>query len=271
MRATGGGDHADNGHVDGHEDNGRTSSGRTDGGQASSGRADTSFAIDDASVDLVIQNPPFTRPNGPEAAKLGVPIPSFAGFGTGVEEQQAMASRLRQLYKGVSGRAGHGNAGLASNFIDLSHAKVRPGGVIALVLPATFVSGNAWAAARDLLAREYRDITVVTLASSGADDRAFSADTGMAETLVIATRRGHVSSGADTGHVDASTVQVNWVSLRRRPENPVEAVTMARAVVQSSPGAGEGTTEVGASGSSAFLEVGGADGQQSAAACRSSQ
>ena len=45
--------------------------------------------------------------------------------------------------------AGHGNAGLASNFIDIAHAKVRPGGVLALVLPASFLQGAAWDAARD--------------------------------------------------------------------------------------------------------------------------
>ena len=38
-----------------------------------------SFAIADASLDLVIMNPPFTRPTNHE--RSDEPVPSFAGFG----------------------------------------------------------------------------------------------------------------------------------------------------------------------------------------------
>ncbi|MYD61953.1 MAG: hypothetical protein F4W91_13000 [Gemmatimonadetes bacterium] len=40
-------------------------------------------------ADLVIMNPPFTRPTNHEKAE--VPVPSFAGLGTSKEEQQAMS------------------------------------------------------------------------------------------------------------------------------------------------------------------------------------
>ena len=70
--------------------------------------------------------------------------------------------------------------GLASNFLDLAHQKLRPGGVLALVLPLTFVSGGSWSAARELLARWYRDIAVIAIAATGSEDRAFSDDTGLA-------------------------------------------------------------------------------------------
>ena len=93
--------------------------------------------------DLVIMNPPFTCPTNHEAADAP-PIPSFAGFDTTEKEQKYMSNRLKKIRK--PSMAGHGNAGLASNFIDLAHAKVRnPGGVIALVLPAAFLQGQAWA------------------------------------------------------------------------------------------------------------------------------
>ena len=39
------------------------------------------------SCDLVIMNPPFTRSTGHEAKKIGVPVPSFAGFATTNDEQ----------------------------------------------------------------------------------------------------------------------------------------------------------------------------------------
>ena len=70
--------------------------------------------VTDESFDLVIMNPPFTRPTNHESTT--VPVPSFAGFDTSKAEQKAMSARL----KAVSGscRFGHGNAGLASNFMD---------------------------------------------------------------------------------------------------------------------------------------------------------
>ncbi len=93
------------------------------------------------SVDLVIMNPPFTRPTNHEATD--VPVPSFAGFATREAEQKAMSNRLRRLRttlaKDSHPPAGHGNAGLASNFVDLAHVKVRPGGVVAMVLPLSSI------------------------------------------------------------------------------------------------------------------------------------
>ena len=207
---------------------GRTrTGGKGDIGDTESGTTD--FVIDDATIDLAIQNPPFTRPNGPEAAKLGVPIPSFAGFDTDDDEQQAMSKRLKSLYRGRHEPAAEGNAGLATNFIDLADAKLRPGGVLALVLPATVVSGDGWRATRHLLARKYCDISIVTLATG--TDRAFSADTGMAEALIIATKR------SDEVSIDAGlTEDVDWISLTHRPHNPVEAVAMARSMARTADG-----------------------------------
>ena len=76
--------------------------------------------------DLVIMNPPFTRSTNHEATD--VPVPSFAGFATSKEEMKLMSRRLKKIHR--PSMVGHGNAGLASNFIDRAHAKVRsPGGV----------------------------------------------------------------------------------------------------------------------------------------------
>ena len=170
------------------------------------------------SVDLIVMNPPFTRPTGHEAGKIGVPVPSFAGFGTTEEEQRAMSARLTAIRRQLDEPVGHGNAGLASNFIDLAHAKVRPGGVVALVLPIAAVQGKAWRAVRDLLARRYEDVTVVSIAAAGAFERAFSSDTGIAEALVIATKR----RGGNGACGDAL-----FVNLRRRPASLLEAAETA--------------------------------------------
>ena len=170
-------------------------------------------------ADLVIMNPPFTRPTNHEKAE--VPVPSFAGLGTSKEEQQAMAKRLAEIRRRLANPVGHGNAGLASNFIDLAHVKTRPGGVLALVLPAACVSGSSWKNARRLLESKYKDLVVLTIAAHGQTDRAFSADTGMAEALVVANKcRGGQQGCGET----------LFVNLYHRPRSLAEAFEMARAV-----------------------------------------
>ena len=171
------------------------------------------------SVDLMIMNPPFTRPTNHETAE--VPVPSFAGFRTDEDEQRAMSDRLAGIRRELENPAGHGNAGLASNFIDLAHAKTKPDGVAALVLPIAAIQGVSWQAVRDLLADRYMDVTVVTIAASGNLDRAFSADTGMAEALVVATKRRDRNGAAGPAL---------FVNLHRRPATLLEAAEVAKLV-----------------------------------------
>ena len=178
--------------------------------------------------DIVIMNPPFTNPTNHEKAE--VPVPSFAGFNTSDDEQKAMSARLKQIRKSLSQPFGHGNAGLASNFIDLAHVKLKPGGVLALVLPATFARGESWSNARKLLAKRYQDITIVSITDTGKNSQAFSADTSIAEVLVVATKKN------DADH----NPTFQFVNLRRRPAHHVEAVELAKFVTELDrrPGAG---------------------------------
>ena len=192
-------------------------------------------------ADLVIMNPPFTRPTNHENIEGSVPVPSFAGLGTTEDEQRQMSTRLKGIcakLKKSGDLAGHGNAGLASNFIDLAHVKLRPGGVLALVLPAACISGGSWADARRLLEREYKDLTVLTIATHGNTDQAFSADTGMAEALVVATKRHDSRDEGPHG-------ETLFVNLRHRPRSLAEAFEMARAVHRLSPQARQGRLCVG--------------------------
>ena len=140
--------------------------------------------VEDNSCDLVIMNPPFTRPTNHESGHAEIPVPSFAGFNTSHDEQQAMSRKLRR-YPGL---CGHGNAGLASNFMDIAHNKLKPGGVLALVLPFTFVRGYSWEKARRTLNDHYSNIHIISIASLGLTATAFSADTTIAECLVVATK-----------------------------------------------------------------------------------
>ena len=174
--------------------------------------------VEHGSFDLVIMNPPFTRPTGHEGNKVGVPVPSFAGFGTSEAEQQAMSGKLGDLDR----QFGHGNAGLASEFMDLAHDKLKPGGTLALVLPFSFVSGRAWSKARAALSRSYKNITVVSIATAGSTARAFSADTGMAECLMLANRAERESK--------VSTPTVRYANLPLRPQSIIEAHEKSRIV-----------------------------------------
>ena len=190
-----------------------------------------SFALADGSLDLVIMNPPFTRPTNHEIT--GEQVPPFAGFGNTPSEQRAMSKELKRLRNRVARRrkaardappASHGNAGIASNLLDLAHAKLRPGGTLAVVLPAAFALGSAWEASRTLLGTHYRRIRILSLAVARSKDQAFSADTGMAEVLVLAEKREARREGAPAAAPTA------WILLDRRPRSTVEAIQTARAL-----------------------------------------
>ncbi len=135
--------------------------------------------------DLVIMNPPFTRPTNHEASHADVPIPAYAAFEKTHREQEAMSARVKTLTRGAPS---NDYAGLASHFAELASRKARNDGTIALVLPLSAMSGISWNDARAAWREKYEDITVVTIAGAGSDEASFSADTGMAECLLIARR-----------------------------------------------------------------------------------
>lgn len=186
---------------------------RMTGRKAARADAGLDFPVEHGSFDLVIMNPPFTRPTNHESAT--VPVPSFAGFDTSAKEQAAMSKSLSSQQHAF----GHGNAGLASNFMDLAHDKVRAGGVLALVLPFSFATGQAWTQARQSLGKHYRDIHIVAIAAEGSTRTAFSADTGMAECLVVATKKR-----------PRKRAVVRYANLEQRPRTLVEAHEFARRI-----------------------------------------
>ena len=175
--------------------------------------------VKDGSCDLVIMNPPFTRPtNHAGIERDDTPIPSFAGFGKSHDEQRAMSTKL----KGCRPEFGQGHAGLASSFMDLGHRKLKDGGVLALVIPFAFARGRAWEKARRALAAHYGDICVASIAATGATKMSFSADTGIAECLVVAVKKQQLSSRA------------TFFNLRSRPASLLEAAVESRRSTDSS-------------------------------------
>lgn len=191
---------------------------------------DQRIDIPHGGFDLVIMNPPFTRATNHEVAN--VPVPSFAGFATREDEQRVMSRKLNRIRK--PGMAGHGNAGLASNFMDIAHVKLKSaGGVLALVLPASFLQGASWAGARRMLEEHYRDVAIISIAATGTTDCAFSADTGMAEVLIVANRKDNNKDNNENANRN-----VLFVNLFHRPRSILEAVATAWTVGRL-PSAGE--------------------------------
>ena len=155
------------------------------GGRAPELVQDIASRVGHGKFDLVIMNPPFVRPTNHEARHSDVPIPSYAAFETSPEEQANMSAQVKALTRNAPS---HGNAGMASEFVELAHRKAREDGTVAMVLPLSAMSGSSWNAVRARWRESYDDIAVITVAGAGSHDSSFSADTGMAECLFVGKR-----------------------------------------------------------------------------------
>jgi hypothetical protein len=173
---------------------------------------DTWSALPHASFDLIIMNPPFTRDTGQEGGKIGVPNPMFAAFDSKEEEQREMSKAAQRLLHGTSA---HGNAGEASAFLVLADRKLKSRGTLALVMPLTLMSGEAWEESRQLLRKSYDNFILISIAGSKDNDLSFSADTGMGECLVIGRKTGQKSTRA------------TFVVLNERPSSPMTGSSAA--------------------------------------------
>ena len=158
--------------------------------------------------DIVIQNPPYTRTGDNNA---NVPKSIFGDK----KAAAAMRDSLRAQKCQLTGN----NTGLGAHFVDLADRMLKRNGKMAFVLPATAITGSSWYKVRKLWTEEYRDVLVVTIADASIEKSAFSADTGMAECLVVATK----GVGKNTGHG-------TFVCLTRSPEGELEALEVAKQI-----------------------------------------
>ena len=172
----------------------------------------THHGIADGSLDLIVMNPPFTR-SGKRKRRGGDKwdaVAPFAAFDATDREQEAMGRLARKKFAGT---CAHGHAGLGSYFVAVCDKKLKPGGTMALILPATIASGESWSKVRALLRDKY-DTTVLSIANEtmNRSNGAFSSDTEILEVMLVARKR-------RDGDVPASPV---FVTLRNRPLTPVE-------------------------------------------------
>jgi hypothetical protein len=192
---------------------------------------DTWSTLPHASFDLVIMNPPFTKDTSNEGEKIGVRNPTFAAFSSSAEEQREMAKAAKRLLQGTSA---HGNAGEASAFLVLADRKLKDNGTLAMVMPLSLISGEAWESSRQLLRKSYGELVLVSIAGSRDDELSFSADTGMGECLVIGRKTGKNNTRAmfivlnerpsSTMTGSSAAVEINRLkegNLRKLEDGPV--------------------------------------------------
>ena len=170
------------------------------------------------SQDLVIMNPPFTSGGSDytEGNPAGYNKKQFHGLDTDWETQERMFNLAKDYTKGT---CYHGYAGIASGFVAVADRMVKKGGTIALVLPMTALQGVSWQKVRQLIGRGYRDVKVLTIATARQHDQSFSADTGMAETMIVCDESSNAPGKRGL-----------FVSLQRRPDSEMEATEIARAI-----------------------------------------
>lgn len=167
-------------------------------------------------IDIVIQNPPFTRPGSD--SNTDIPKSTFQGSNRPQEDQKLMQSALRSKDTRVT----DGTNGFVSAFVDLADKKLKTGGTMGFILPLTVLRSPTTEKLRDLWATEYYNVIVITMAQAKGQDSAFSADTGMAECIVVATKG-----------VRDNTGRGKFVCLNQRPQSALEAVEIANQISQN--------------------------------------
>lgn len=193
-------------------------------------KKDVFVGVAHKSFDLIVMNPPFTRPTGQEGNKVGVPNPMFAAFSADKSEQKEMKKAFDKLLASLPGdHCYDGQAGEASAFIELAHRKLKAGGTVGLITPLSLMSGEAWGAARRKIALNYDDIILISISGKRLKEMSFSADTGMGEAMTIGVKR--AKERAKPG-------RATYVVLDDRPTMPLDGYAVADAIRRAVGGAG---------------------------------
>ncbi len=167
--------------------------------------------------DIVIQNPPFTKPGADPAGIDGAKSP-FQGSDRPKEYTKAMQKALKKKKTKVA----DGQAGLSSYFIELADRLLKNNGTMGFILPATVIASPTSQKVRDMWATEYRDIVVITIAEAKGPDCAFSADTDMAECIIVATKGKGENSGRG-----------KFVCLNQCPQSLLEAFEITNQILRN--------------------------------------
>ena len=162
-------------------------------------------------LDLCIMNPPFVR------GQVGNESLNFLPSG----EQEAVQDRMRELgetFKFVCDK------GQGPGFVALACKRVKPGGRIAMILPATFAAGmgKAWGGSREKLERDFNLEAMIV--SRDSEHPNFSVSTNLQECVCIARKR---RNGEKPGK------KALFVALHRNPQNGDDGLAAARVILKA--------------------------------------
>jgi len=173
---------------------------------------DEALEVTDATIDWVLMNPPYSRTRSGQSA--------FDVSGLSEQKRNACQKRWQKLTKN---EPVNNKAGMAASFVAIAKKKVKPGGRIGFVLPLTAAFAPSWAPTREMIQAEFHDIIAVAVTGGKALGRkALSADTGMEEMLLIATRNNKTAHRA---------ADISYVTLREPISSIGQARETARAVL----------------------------------------
>ena len=141
---------------------------------------ETSVEMRHGDADWILMNPPYSRTRGGQSA--------FDLTNLTTEDRKRCQKRWRVLVKDEPANL---SAGMAASFLVLAKHKVKAGtGRIGFVLPLTCAFADTWTETRRMVELEFMEIVLIATASgSSLKQASFSADTGLEEMLLVATRR----------------------------------------------------------------------------------
>lgn len=174
-----------------------------------SGAVQAMLVLDPSSVGISCNNDPYFRPRGGAANPI---------------DSKAMASYKRYADRLVKGVA-NGQAGLATFMHVIEHTMLASGGPHGKVLPLTAAHAQTYTGFRRNIENEYCD--VIAISTAAGDGVSMSADTGIQEMLLIATKRNPNGGDAERRNGDRA---VTCVNLTRTFETKLEAKMFADAI-----------------------------------------
>lgn len=143
--------------------------------------------IGHGSCDIIIMNPPFTRNTKSDSDQLEM----YAAFGVDKDTQGEMREKTKSLFKNT---CADGRAGYPTYFMAVADKKLKPGGMLGLVVPSTVAYGDSWRKLRELVRERYEWMCIISIngsapgCSESGTGRSFSSDTKMAEVLLVARK-----------------------------------------------------------------------------------
>ena len=167
------------------------------------------FHVAHGSIHWSLMNPPFSRPfKGRIQATKGL-------------------ERLRPIAAKAGWKMSHGQAGLASDFGNMSNMRMAPQGAFAHVLPLTAAHAGSWKSWRAELEKDFTNIVAIANVAS-TELQSMSADTGMSEMLVVATKRSQRPR-------QWSPAEILCVNLNSAPASMAQGYAMAQEIASIPP------------------------------------